>query len=115
MLLNGYYEANMNPIEGYSRPMEEMNMAAMVLANLFWGILMGWALWKMGVTNAMGGAMAGAILFALIAAGMDMYFLAMTFLYANTTIIVVDVIVNAVVGAVIGAIVGLILGSGAKE
>lgn len=114
MLLHGYYEANMNPIEGYERPMEEMNMKAMILANLIWGVLAGWSLWRMGVTTAMAGAMAGGILFALIAAGMDMFFLAMTYMYANTTIIVVDVIVNAAVGAVIGAIVGLILGSGAK-
>lgn len=114
ILLQGYYEANMNHFEGYDRPMEEMNMMAMVLANLVSGFIIGWALWRMGITTAMQGAIAGATLMALFALSMSLYFHAMTNMYASTTIIYVDVIVNAIVGGILGAIAAMVLGRGAK-
>ncbi|MBK6542534.1 MAG: hypothetical protein IPG10_14870 [Flavobacteriales bacterium] len=114
MLLMGYYESNMNPIEGMWREEADMNMVAMLLANLGWGTIVGWSLWRMGVNTAMGGAVPGAILGGLITFSMDMYFLAMSNMYANTTIIVVDVLVNVCMSAVLGAVAGLVLGMGKK-
>ena len=35
-----------------------MNMIGMIISNLACGLLLGWALWKMGVTTPMGGFMA---------------------------------------------------------
>lgn len=55
ILVHGYYEANMNHFEGYDRPMEQMNMLAMVLANLVTGLIIGWSLWRMGINTAMQG------------------------------------------------------------
>lgn len=96
------------------RAMEDMNMMAMVIANLIWGLLFGWTLWKMGVNTAMGGVMPGAILAALIAAGMDMFLLAMSLWFTNSTVIIVDVVASAVQGAIVGAVVGWMLGMGKK-
>ena len=114
MIMGGYYEANMNPIEGFWREETDMNMAAMALANLGWGTLTAWALWRMGVNSAMGGLIPGAILGGLITFSMDMYLLAMSYMYANTTIIIVDVAVNVVMGGLLGAVAGLVLGMGRK-
>jgi len=114
MLLMGYYEANMNPIEGMWRAEADMNMMAMLLSNLGWGTIVGWSLWRMGITTAMGGLLPGAILGGLITFSMDMYLLAMSNMYANTTIIAVDVLVNVCMSAVLGAVAGFVLGMGKK-
>lgn len=114
VLLMDYYEASMNQFEGLNKAPEDMNMLAMVLANLMWGLLVGWSIWRMGITTAMQGAMAGAMLFALVALSMSLYYVAMTNMYSDNTIIVVDLVVNAVVGGILGAIAALVLGKGQK-
>ncbi|MCB9171167.1 MAG: hypothetical protein H6597_01020 [Flavobacteriales bacterium] len=112
MLLADTYAAGMNHFEGYDRPQDQMNMLAMVLGNLGWGAITGYALWRMGVKSAMAGMVPGAIIAALTAFSMDMMFLGMTHMFASHTIIIIDVVVNLVVGGILGAVAGWVLGMG---
>ena len=114
ILLMDYYEASMNQFEGLNKAPEDMNMMAMILANLVMGLLIGWSLWRMGITKPMSGAVAGAVLFTLVSLSMSLYYISMTNMYKDNTIVIVDMAVNAIVGGILGAIAAMVLGRGDK-
>lgn len=114
--LMDYYTAHST--EGWNalqKPEEQMNFIGMIVANLAWGSLMAWVLWKMGVSTWMGGVLPGVVIATLVTLCYDMFFYSTMNAYADTTIIVVDVLVNVVMGAVVGAVAGAMLGVGAKK
>lgn len=111
-----YYAAHST--EGWNalaRPEAEMSFIGIFIANLAWGTLMAWMLWKMGVASAMGGMVPGVVLAVLVTVTYDMFFYSTMNAYADKMIVVVDVLVNALMGAVVGAVAGLMLGMGGKK
>jgi hypothetical protein len=111
-----YYTAHCT--EGWNvlqKTEEEMNFIGMIIANLAWGSLMAWMLWKMGVNSAIGGLVPGAVLAVLVTITYDMFFYSTMNVYKDTMIFGVDVAVNAVMGAVVGVVAGFMLGMGGKK
>ena len=94
---------------------ENMNMIGMFISSLAGGGLVGWALWRMGVTNWMGGFMAAAVLGGLMSISYDMFFYSMMNMYKDKMIVVIDVLVGAVSTGLAGGIAGAVLGMGAKK
>ena len=89
-----------------------MVLWAMIVAQLAWGFFIAWIVDKTGSTSAAKGAVTGAIVMALVALGMDLFFFAMMDMYKGLSIVAVDVIVNAVYGGILGAVAGWVLGRG---
>lgn len=115
MGLMDYYSGNMTAEYNalFKKP-ENMNMLGMVISNLAMGLLVAWALWKMGVTTWMGGFMAAAILGGLITLSYDMFFYSMMNAYNNKMIVIIDVVISAVTTGLAGAVAGFVLGMGKK-
>lgn len=114
MLLMGYFEANMISYEGLMKGEDEMNLGVLFLGNVFFGLLLSWAAWRMGATNAMGGLRTGLVIGVLVYASMAMMFYSMWNLYANATAMVVDVLANTAWAGIMGLVAGLVLGMGKK-
>lgn len=113
MFLMDYYESNMISYEGLEK--ENMNMVAMVIAQLAGGIMLAYIIGNFsGTINLQRGATIGAIIGLLWSLSIDMYYLAMMNMFANNTVIIVDVIVNTIFSAILGGLVGWYLGRGAK-
>jgi hypothetical protein len=113
-LLMGYYDANMIHYEGLMKPEAEMNLGLVFLGNLLIAVLITWVCSRTGSTSLGSGFLTGLIIGALVYASIDIMFLAMMNMFANTTIILVDILANAVWTGAIGAVAGLVLGSGKK-
>ncbi len=104
-----------NTTDGYNalwKMPENMNMIGMIISNLAMGGLVGWMLWRMGVTTWMGGFMAAAIFGGLVTIGYDMFFYSMMNVYTNKMIVVIDVLVGAITTGLAGAVAGFVLGTG---
>ncbi len=92
----------------------EPDFLYLILGNLVAGLWMAWALGRMGVSTAMGGLMAGAVLAGLIALNYDLMFYALMNMYKGRMALAADVVASAVIGGVVGAVAGLVLGMGKK-
>lgn len=114
MLLMGYYEANMIEYEGLMKPEDDMRLGVLFLGNLLFGLLVAWACWRMGREDALGGLRTGAVIGLLVYGSMALFFLSMWNLYANNTIVVVDILANTVWTAGMGLVAGFVLGTGKK-
>jgi hypothetical protein len=114
MALTGYYEANMNHYEGLMKGEGEMNLVVMFISNLMFSLFLAYAANRMGVSDLMGGLVAGAIMGFLIYLSVNLSFLSMTNMFANNTAVVVDALANAVWAGGTGAVIGLVLGRGKK-
>ena len=115
MGLMNYYSHNMTPAyNGIMKEKVNMNMLGMIISNLAYGAMVGWAMWRMGVNTAMAGFMAAAVLGGLFAISLDMFFYSMMNMYANKMIVIVDVLVSAVTTGLAGAVAGQVLGMGKK-
>ncbi len=112
MALMGYYEANTIHYEGLMKGEGEMNLLLVLLANLVFGVLLAWAASRMGITTLQGGLVAGAIMGCLVYLSIDLMFMAMMNMFANHTIVIVDVLANTVWAAGMGAAAGFVLGTG---
>lgn len=115
MALMGYYEANMIHYEGLMKAEGEMNLALMFVSNLCVGMVVAYASNRMGAKGLVSGAMAAAVIGFFFYLSVDLGFLAMMNMFANTTMLVVDVLVNTVWIAAMGAAAGAVLGMGAKK
>ena len=94
-----------------SKPAEEMNLLLMFFSCLMMGILLAYIFEKWaGIRTAATGAIAGAIIVALITLNVDLGHLAMSRMFTQTAYIWVDLIAGAAVGAITGAAVGWWLG-----
>lgn len=87
-----------------SKPMEEMNMGAMVVGNLFWGLAISYILsnWRDTMSIATG-ATAGAIVGILIAIAYDLMMYSTTTMMSSLTGVAIDVVVSGVMYAAAGA------------
>ena len=112
ILLLDYYESSTIQYEGLMLPDEQMKIWSIYIAQLASAFLFAWLFERMNISTFVSGAMAGAIINALLALSMGMMYLAMMNWYKSPSTIAVDIVVNAVYGAVVGGIIGLMLGKG---
>jgi uncharacterized membrane protein len=110
MALMGYYEANMIHYDGLMKGEGEMHLGLMFLSNLMFSLMLAYVSDRMGVIDLKGGLLTGAIIGFLVYLSVDLAFLAMMNMFANSTMVVVDVLANTVWAACIGAVIGLVLG-----
>ena len=115
MVLMGYYEANMVHYDGLMKAEGEMNLALMFLSNLGVGLVLAYCCHRMGANTLVGGAMAAAIIGFLFYLSVDLAFLAMMNMFANSSMLVVDVLANTVWATCMGATAGAVLGMGGKK
>lgn len=107
MVLMGFMEANTTVYQGLVKP--EMNLLAMFVSCLLWGFLLAWVYSRFsGKKNLAGGAVTGGIIGLLVAAGLDLNFLANWNLYTPAAL-VADTLANGVYSAGVGAVVGWVL------
>ncbi|HJW29796.1 MAG TPA: hypothetical protein VJ508_11220 [Saprospiraceae bacterium] len=92
------------------KPMADMSMPLMVVANLLWGITFGYIFGKAGIAGFSAGATQGAIIAVLIGLTMDLFLYTTTNLYPDFTVAGIDIVANAVVGAIGGGVIGWWLG-----
>jgi len=86
-----------------------MNLLAMFVSCLLWGFLLAWVYSRFsGKKNLAGGAVTGGIIGLLVAAGLDLNFLANWNLYTPAAL-VADTLANGVYSAGVGAVVGWVL------
>lgn len=112
MSLMGYYEAHMIRYEGLMKAEGEMNLVLMFCSNLCLSLVLTYAAHRMGVNDIRGGLMTGAVLGFLFFLSVDLGFMAMMNMFADTTMVIVDVLANTVWTAGIGATIGFMLGRG---
>lgn len=112
MALMGYYEANMVHYEGLMKGEGEMNLILMFCSNFVFSLVLAYAAHRMGVSDLKGGMMTGAVIGFLFYLSVDLGFLAMMNMFANTTMVVVDLLANTIWSACIGAAIGFMLGRG---
>jgi hypothetical protein len=93
------------------RPEADMIWWAMILSNLFWGILLAYIFnrWA-NISSAAAGLSAGAIICLLIGLSYSLGYYAMSTVYNDFTGLLVDILMGMVMGALVGAIVGFVLG-----
>lgn len=115
MALMGYYEANMIHYDGLMKAEGEMNLGLMFVSNLCVGVVVAYACNRMGAKALVSAAAASAVIGFFFYLSVDLGFLAMMNMFANTTMLVVDVLVNTVWIAAMGAVAGAVLGMGAKK
>lgn len=108
MLLMDYSTANFN--QCMNRPMQEMIWWSMILANLALGFLLATIFNWSNITGMMAGAKAAGIIGLLLGISIDLGFYSMTTMYANLTVIVVDVIAYIVYLAIAGAVIAWVMG-----
>jgi len=89
------------------RPMEELNMAFLVIGSLFMGILLSYILSKWaGVSTFMGGIMAGGTVGLLLGIAMDCMSYATTTMYNSVTCIIYDIVITSAIWAIMGGLIG---------
>lgn len=107
MIAMGYLSANSNQCA--TNPEGEMIWWAMILSSIAGGYLLALVLSWSGQGGWAAGAKIGAIVGALVALNYDLSFYAMTSMFNNLTVIVVDVIAMAAMMAIGGAVAGLMM------
>ena len=99
------------------RPMEEMNMMLLIIANLIWGLVYAYIFtnWN-GPKTFSAGLMPGALINVLIGLSLEMYNYTFTTLTTSMNPMWINIVPNAVVGALAGGVVCWWLGrsSGAR-
>jgi uncharacterized membrane protein len=103
-----------DPLPGFMREDADFVMWAMVLSNLFFGILLAYIYvqWA-NIATWITGAKAGAILGFLIGASYDLSYFAMSNVFTLSSMIT-DILLTTVWTALIGAIIGWWLSRGTK-
>jgi hypothetical protein len=107
MLLSGYMEANTN--QAVARPMDQMNVGAMILSNLLWALLIALVVDWSNSTSFSGGFKVGAIVGALAMLGFDFTMYATSTLYNDISVVFVDSICFAVMTGVSGGLIGWVM------
>jgi hypothetical protein len=109
MLLMDFMTANTTFYEGLMKSEEEMNFAALIVANLVWGLLITLIVFKTGgksfkdgtITGLWVGFLMNLSFYAMYAAFMNLY---------SDTYMAVDMVVGTLFVAVGGGLAGFILG-----
>ena len=93
-----------------SRPMEEMVWWAMILSNLFSGLLLALIFSWSNTTGILSGAKVAGIIGLLFAISIDLSFYAMTTTFLKPAAILVDIVAYSVMSAMVGAVIGWVMG-----
>ena len=113
ILLSGFMGENCNASN--ARPMEEMVWWAIIASNLVWGLLLTIILDWSGSLTIGSGAKVGAVLGLLTGLGFDLSMYAMTTMFSNFMIIVVDSLCYSLMFALTGLLTVWIMGKMSKE
>ncbi|MBK6342758.1 MAG: hypothetical protein IPF41_09260 [Flavobacteriales bacterium] len=112
--LHSYSEAAMNKFEGFMKAEENWSWLSLIAANVAYGCMMAFIMWRMGITSAKAALLPGFIIGLLLTANFDLMMHAMSNLFYERMFIVVDAIAGGVLAALTAAVAGLVLGSGSK-
>ncbi|MBC7777824.1 MAG: hypothetical protein H7246_20485 [Phycisphaerae bacterium] len=117
MLLDPYYRTMYTP-EALSvqRAPEDMILWGIIASNLVSGLLLAliYSRWA-NISTFKGGAIAGAVICALVALSFDLGMYSFMKMWTSTTFLIIDPLVNAIFGAIVGGVVGWVLGYGDKR
>ena len=113
IIMADYFMSSMPSYPGLSK--EPMEIWAIGVGNLIWGILLAWILNAAGVVSASRGATFAAIAFFLYTVGSGFIVFGQMNMYNSIQTIFVDALCGAVMMAVGGAVVGWMLGRPAKS
>ncbi|MDP1727836.1 MAG: hypothetical protein Q8M15_13710 [Bacteroidota bacterium] len=113
VLAADYYAANTN--QCMMKPMEQMNMLAMILSNLAGGFLVAVILDWAKAADMMAGAKIAGIAGLLMCLSFDLSFYSMSTMYSNITVLIIDVIAWSVMTAVVGGVVAMVMNMGNKK
>ncbi len=112
--LHSYSEAAMNKFEGFMKAEENWSWLSLIAANVAYGCMMAFIMWRMGIASAKAALLPGFIIGLLLTANFDLMMHAMSNLFCERMFIVVDAIAGGVLAALTAAVAGLVLGSGSK-
>jgi hypothetical protein len=90
---------------GGFRAAEEMNFPALIVGNLFFGVLFAYILMKAGVRSAKEGAVIGAVIGGLLSLAINLMLYAQTNLY-HLSAIPLDLVASVVLSGLVGAAIG---------
>jgi hypothetical protein len=95
------------------KPMEELNMTLLIIANLIWGYVYAYIFsnWN-GPKTFSSGLLPGALINVLIGLGIEMFNYTFTTINNSMTPMWINIIPNAVIGAIAGGLVCWWLGRG---
>lgn len=107
ILMIEYFVSQMNSFPGLSK--DPMEVWAIALGNITWGVLLAYVLNLGGIKSAVSGGINGAILFFLFSLGMNIVSYGQFNLY-SLPLSFVDGLCMAVLGCMGGALIGWLLG-----
>ncbi len=108
ILLNGYMTANLNQCA--AKPMQEMVMWAMLLANIALGLLLAVVFSWSRITGILQSAKVAAIIGLLISVSIDLGNYSMTTLYKGFSIMLIDMLVYIIMMTLTGIVVCIVIG-----
>lgn len=109
-LLTQYFQDNPGTATGVEKTMEQFEWWALILGNLFWGLVLAYVFTKSGVSTLSSGLITGGILGLLIACAIDFTMYGTTNILSKKSMladIAAFTVISAIAGAVIGAVIGM--------
>jgi phosphate/sulfate permease len=92
-------------------PMEKFKWWALILGNIFSGLLLAYVFTKSGISTASSGLVTGGIIGFLMASAIDLVMFGTTMMLNKNSLmadIAVMTVISAIAGAVIGAVIGML-------
>jgi hypothetical protein len=112
MLLMDFMSSN--TMAGVYKTEADMVWWALIVGNIFSGLVLSYVLNKSGVSTASGGASVGAMLGLLITLAFDLTMYGTSNIFTSMTGLCADVAASIVISAIVGGIIGWYLGMGKK-
>lgn len=114
LLLMDFFQKNTGSATGVMRSDADMVWWALILGNVFMGVLLSYIFNRWANINSFGnGAAAGAVILFLVAVGVDLTMYG-TSNISNLNATIADIFAMGVIGAIVGGVVGLVNGLGKK-
>ena len=109
-LMTQYFHDHPGTATGVERVMDNFEWWALILGNLFAGLLIAYVFTKSGVSTLMSGLITGGILGFLISASIDFTMYGTTNIMSKESLfadVAIFTVMSAIVGAVVGAVIGM--------
>lgn len=113
MLLMDFMKNNAGSATGVMKDEADMVWWALIVGNLFSGLLLSYVISKTGTKGAVPGATMGAVVSLLLAGAFDFTMLGTSNIVTLNSVLV-DMAASVVVGAIVGAVIGFYMGMGNK-